>query len=113
MRLSAREAWLGAHDAVGNPSSLHAAGRRARAIVEDAREQAAAALGAHPTEVVFTSGATEANNLAIRGSGAAVVVSSPIEHHSALDPVKRLQTTGAARVGWLPVTADGVVEVGE
>ena len=116
MRPSAREAWLAASDltgSVGNPSSLHAAGRRARAIVEDAREAVAAALGAHPTEVVFTSGATEANNLAIQGAAAAVVVSSPIEHHSALDPVKWLATAGAARVEWLPVSADGVVAIGE
>ncbi len=116
MRPSAREAWLAASDetgGVGNASSLHAAGRRARAIVEDARERAANALGAHPTEVVFTSGATEANNLAIQGASAAVVVSSPIEHHSALDPVKWLETARVARVTWLPVTADGVVEVGD
>ena len=116
MRPSARDAWLAATDAtagMGNASSLHAAGRRARAIVEDARERAADALGAHPTEVVFTSGATEANNLAIQGAAAALVVSSPIEHHSALDPVKWLETARAARVSWLPATADGVVEVGD
>ena len=115
MRPAAREAWLAVSDltgSVGNPSSLHAAGRRARAIVEDAREAVAAALGAHPTEVVFTSGATEANNLAIQGAAAAIVVSSPIEHHSALDPVKWLESAGAARVAWLPVEATGVATIG-
>jgi len=114
MRPSSREAWLAAADetgAVGNASSLHAAGRRARAIVEDAREQVAAALGAHPTEVVFTSGATEANNLAIQGASGSIVVSSPIEHHSALDPVKWLETAGVSRVVWLAVAANGVTEV--
>lgn len=113
LRTSAREAWASANGQVGNPSSLHAAGRRARAIVEDARESVAASLGAHPTEVVFTSGATEANNLAIQGSAAAVIVSSPIEHHSALDPVKWLESAGVARVHWLPVRPDGVVEIGD
>ena len=113
MRQSAREAWLLANAEVGNPSSLHAAGRRARAIVEDSREAVADALGAHPTEVVFTSGATEANNLAIQGAAAANVVSSPIEHHSALDPVKWLETAHVARVTWLPVSTWGVVEVGD
>jgi cysteine desulfurase len=63
--------------------------------------------------VVFTSGATEANNLALQGAGARVVVSSPIEHHSALDPVKWLESAGAARVIWLPVGPDGVVQVGD
>ncbi|MGC4175149.1 cysteine desulfurase family protein [Demequina sp.] len=113
LRASARDAWLSAQGKVGNPSSLHAAGRRARAIVEDARESVAASLGAHPTEVVFTSGATEANNLAIQGSGARIIVSSPIEHHSAMDPVKWLESAGAARVSWLSVLPDGVVQVGD
>ena len=51
----------------GNPSSLHAAGRRARRHVEESREQVAKAVGARPTEVIFTAGGTEANNLALKG----------------------------------------------
>jgi len=98
LRDEAREAWLAAQAHVGNPSSVHGAGRSARAVVEDARERVAAALGAHPTEVIFTSGATEANNLAILGASAEVVVTSPLEHHSALDPARWLATAGAARV---------------
>jgi cysteine desulfurase len=116
LRPSARDAWLNVHDElglVGNPSSLHGDGRRARAILEDARESVAESLGAHPTEVVFTSGATEANNLALQGAGASAIVSSRIEHHSALDPVKWLESAGAARVTWLPTTPDGVVEIGD
>jgi cysteine desulfurase len=112
LRDSARDAWLSAQEHVGNPSSLHAAGRRARAIVEDARESVAASLGAHPTEVVFTSGATEANNLAIQGASPSVIVSSAIEHHSALDPVKWLESAGVARVHWLATRPDGVAELG-
>lgn len=77
---------------VGNPSSVHAAGRAARARLEDARERTAAALDAHPTEVVFTAGGTEAVNLAIKGlawrglaAGRDRVLSSPAEHAASLE----------------------------
>ena len=65
MRPEAREAWLEVSERIGNPSSLHASGRAARGLLEDARERIAAALGAHPTEVILTAGATEALNTAI------------------------------------------------
>jgi len=104
MRPSAREAWLAAAGTVGNPSSVHSAGRHARAIVEDARESVAANLGAHPTEVVFTSGATEANHLAL-ASAHGLVVTTAVEHHSVLDPAKVL---GAEFVG---VDRDGAVDI--
>jgi cysteine desulfurase len=74
--------WLGS---AGNPSSLHASGRAARRALEDARESLAAHLGAHPTEVVFTSGGTEANNLALLGVGEAErpeLAISGVEHPS-------------------------------
>src|SRR5262245_47151085 len=67
----------------GNPASSHRAGRRARQALEDAREQTAALLGAHPDEVVFTSGATEANNLAVfglAGDPPGHLLVSPVEH---------------------------------
>src|SRR5437870_4119190 len=70
-------------EAFGNPASAHHAGRRARQALEDARERIAAALGAHPDEVVFTSGATEANNLALNGLSGdppGHLIASPIEH---------------------------------
>lgn len=104
LRPAAREAWLAAAGEPGNPSSVHGAGRRSRAILEDAREQVAALLGAHPTEVIFTSGATEANNLAL-ASARGAVVSTAVEHHSVLDPAKAL---GATLVG---VDSDGVVDL--
>ncbi len=84
---------------VGNPSSLHSAGRRARKVVEQAREQVAAALGARPADVVFTGGGTEADNLAVLGLYRArrsadpartVVLASAVEHHAVLDPVQAL-----------------------
>src|SRR5712692_4657241 len=98
-------------DVYGNPASAHQAGRRARQGLEDARERAAALLGAHPDEVVFTSGATEANNLALfglAGDPPGHVVASPIEHPSVVEPIRRLAECGFA-VDWLPVDESGVV----
>jgi cysteine desulfurase len=95
----------------GNPASAHRAGRRARQALEDAREQVAALLGAHPDEVVFTSGATEANNLALTGLAGdppGHVVTSPIEHPSVSEPVQRLAERGFA-IDDLPVNRTGVV----
>ncbi|MER8047233.1 cysteine desulfurase family protein [Streptomyces sp. NPDC094032] len=102
----------------GNASSLHAAGRRARRTVEEARETLASALGARPSEVVFTSGGTEADNLAVKGlywSRRAAdprrtrVLSSPVEHHAVLDAVDWLATHEGATVEYLPVDAYGRV----
>jgi cysteine desulfurase len=95
----------------GNPASAHQFGRRARQALEDAREQAADLLGAHPDEVIFTSGATEGNNLAIFGLvGAAPggIIASAIEHPSVAEPVQRLRESGF-RVDYLPVDSEGVV----
>jgi cysteine desulfurase len=95
----------------GNPASAHHAGRRARQALEDARERTAELLGAHPDEVIFTSGATEANNLALfglTGIPPAHLVVSPVEHPCVLEPVRRLGETGFA-VTWLPVDPTGVV----
>ncbi len=84
LRPEAATAIAGALDAVGNPSSVHAFGRAARQIVEDAREQVAALIGAKPAEIVFTSGGTEANALALVGAGRRRVLASAIEHDSVL-----------------------------
>ncbi|HLN27445.1 MAG TPA: cysteine desulfurase family protein [Gemmataceae bacterium] len=81
----------------GNPASAHWAGRRARHALEDARERTAHLLGAFPDEVVFTSGATEANNLAILGLAGATggeLITSPIEHPSVTEPVQQLGQSG-------------------
>jgi cysteine desulfurase len=109
LRPEAREAMLAAIDLVGNPSSVHAEGRRARAIVEEARERVARLVGAATEEVVFTSGATEANNWVIR-AGWDAVVAAPHEHDSVLAPARSLGaspmllpvgTTGVADIAWL------------
>ncbi|AIY01319.1 cysteine desulfurase [Arthrobacter sp. PAMC 25486] len=104
----------------GNPSSLHGSGRRARATVEAARETIAAAAGAHPTEVIFTSGGTEADNLAVKGlfwsrraadpARKRILVSS-IEHAAVADTVEWLVQHEGAEAIWLPVDAAGVLDL--
>ncbi|MGW1160641.1 cysteine desulfurase family protein [Streptomyces sp. NPDC002513] len=102
----------------GNASSLHAAGRRARRTVEEARETLAEALGARPSEVVFTSGGTEADNLAVKGlywarrdadPARTRILSSPVEHHAVLDAVHWLGEHEGATVEYLPVDSYGRV----
>lgn len=90
---------------IGNPSSAHALGRKGRRVLEDARERIAARIGAFPDEVIFTSGATEANNLAIFGLGGSArhILASPIEHPSVAEPLKQLK----AKVEWLTVGWEG------
>jgi cysteine desulfurase len=104
----------------GNPSSLHGSGRRARRSVEDARETIAAAAGAHPSEVIFTSGGTESDNLAVKGlywsrsgehPGRRRILCSAVEHHAVLDTVEWLERHEGADVTWLPVDGDGVVDL--
>lgn len=103
---------------VGNASSLHGAGRRARRTVEESRESLAASLGARPSEVVFTGGGTEADNLAVKGlywarrdadPARTRVLASPVEHHAVLDAVEWLAEHEGARVEWLPVDPYGRV----
>jgi cysteine desulfurase len=101
---------------LGNPSSLHAAGRRARRVVEESREQLAEVFGARPSEVVFTSGGTEADNLAVKGlywarqDGARRrVLTTSVEHHAVLDSVRWLEDTQGAEALWLGVDTDGGV----
>jgi cysteine desulfurase len=93
----------------GNPSSVHAAGRKARQALEDAREKVAALLGAFADEVTFTSGATEANNLAIFGLAPARALASHLEHPCVIEPLRQLEARGVA-VEWLPVDSRGVIE---
>ncbi|GAA0966183.1 cysteine desulfurase family protein [Actinocorallia libanotica] len=99
---------------VGNPSSLHAPGRRARRVVEESREIIAAAFGARPSEVVFTSGGTESDNLAVKGlywkgraEGRNRVVAGAVEHHAVLDAVHWLAEHEGAEVVLLPPDRHG------
>ena len=102
----------------GNASSLHAAGRRARRLVEESRETLAAAVGARPSEVVFTGSGTESDNLAVKGlwwarraadARRTRILASAVEHHAVLDAVEWLVAHEGAVVTWLAVDAAGRV----
>ena len=108
------DAYVAAARAIGNPSSLHAAGRSARRLVEESREQIAAVLGARPSEVIFTSGGTESDNLATKGIFFARrdadarrnrIAASAVEHHAVLDAVDWLGAHESAGLDWLSVDA--------
>lgn len=100
---------------VGNPSSLHAAGRQARRVVEESRETLAQALGARPSEIVFTSGGTESNNLAIFGVARLLrdkgrhLITSAVEHHAVLNCFHSLQRNEGFELTCLPVDSEGRV----
>ena len=104
---------------LGNPSSLHNAGRRARRVVEESREQIAEVFGARASEVIFTSGGTEADNLAVKGlfwarrradGQRARVLTTAVEHHAVLDSVRWLIDAERAHADWLGVDDAGLVE---
>ncbi len=102
-------------DGIGNASSVHAFGRRQAAAVDDGREQVAALVNARPRDVVFTAGATEANNLALQGlvdqptHGRTRLLISAVEHASVRETAQRLNKDARARVEYIPVTAGGFV----
>jgi cysteine desulfurase len=115
----ALDAYVAAARQVGNASSLHAAGRGARRLVEESRERIAAVVGARPSEVIFTSGGTESDNLATKGVFWARrdadpernrVVASAVEHHAVMDSVDWLGAHEGAAVTWVPVDAEGRVD---
>lgn len=116
---AALDAYATAAREIGNPSSLHAAGRGARRLVEESRERIAAVIGARPSEVIFTGGGTEADNLATKGVFWARrdadqrlrrVVASAVEHHAVLDAVDWLGRHENADVTCLPVDPAGRVD---
>jgi len=103
LRPAAFDAMVDALRAGGNPSSVHGVGRKARAIVDKARREVAAVVGALPAETIFTSGGTEANNLALSGAGRRRMLVSAIEH----DSVRR----AGPQAEILPVDSDGVLDL--
>jgi cysteine desulfurase len=105
---------------LGNASSLHGSGRSTRRVVEESRETIAAALNARPSEVVFTSGGTESNNLAVKGFAWARrtadpqrvrILTSSVEHHATLDPLHWLATAEGFDVELIPVDHDGLLDL--
>jgi len=123
MRPEAKAAMEHAFSVTGNPSSVHLEGRVARALIEDAREKVAALVGALPQDVIFTSGGTEANGLALSGAvqGAAEAEArvtrlfvSAIEHNSVLRTASALgERQAGLRMATIPVSPDGVVDLAE
>jgi cysteine desulfurase len=118
MHPAAIEAMTAVLATVGNASSLHGTGRVARRRMEEARETLAMLLGARPSEVIFTAGGTESDNLAVKGIYWARrdsspqrrrIVTAPVEHHAVLDAVEWLAEHEGAEITWLPVTDDGSV----
>lgn len=118
MHPQAIEAMTAVLGTVGNASSLHAAGRAARRRMEESRESIAALLGARPSEVVFTSGGTDGDNLAVKGiywarrdadAQRRRIITTEVEHHAVLDAVGWLADHEGAEITWLPTNADGSV----
>lgn len=113
---AAMAATLGAGGSFGNPSSNHAAGRAALALVENARDQVAGLLGAAPREIIWTSGATESDNMAITGAAryrshrGKHLVTMPVEHKAVTDTFQALQREGFD-VTWLQPRPDGVLDL--
>src|SRR6266576_5408101 len=115
---AAREAmlpYLGRH--FGNPSSVHAAGRDARAAIDNSRDKLAALMRVKPHELIFTSGGTESCNLAVLGlascplSRGGHVISNKAEHHAVLNALEHLEKRENFEVTWLNVSRDGVVDL--
>ncbi len=106
------------NQAFGNPSSVHFFGQQAEAALERSRERVAAHFSAHPDEIIFTSGGTESDNLAIRGTafarrqklGCNRILTSPVEHHAVLHTVEQLASLYGFEVEFLPVDASGKVD---
>ncbi|MGH3595112.1 MAG: cysteine desulfurase family protein [Mycobacterium sp.] len=120
MHPAAIEAMTAVLGTVGNASSLHTTGRAARRRMEESRELIAAKLGARPSEVIFTAGGTESDNVAVKGIYWARrdaeprhrrIVTTAVEHHAVLDAVNWLIDHEDAQVTWLPTAADGSVSV--
>lgn len=105
---------------IGNPSSTHSFGQASRMLLEEARERLALAVGCNRSEVIFTSGGTESDNLAIKGlfwqrraehAERKVIISAYTEHHGVIDPIEWLEAYEGAEVIWLPVQETGVVDL--
>lgn len=105
---------------LGNPSSVHGSGQQARRALEDARDVLAKAIDCHRSEVLFTSGGTESDNLAIKGlylqrisqnPDKNIVISAGTEHHAGIDPIEWLESVEGAETAWIPVSANGQLDL--
>lgn len=114
------EGYVAQLQVLGNPSSVHSSGQKARRALEDARDMLAKVINCHRSEVLFTSGGTESDNLAIKGlylqrrsedSNRNVVITAGTEHHAGIDPVEWLEAQEGAEAVWVPVSAQGVIDL--
>jgi cysteine desulfurase len=113
-------AYTAALGVVGNPSSIHSQGQQAKRMLEEAREAVAASIGADSVEVTFTSGGTEAINLALKGlywarnatTPRPRILSTRAEHHATIDSLEWLETHEGAVIDWIPVDATGRIDLG-
>ena len=105
---------------LGNPSSVHSSGQKVRRALEEARESLAKSVDCDRNEVIFTSGGTESDNLAIKGlywqrkeedSKRNIIISAGTEHHAVIDPIEWLEKHDGAEILWLPVDSEGVVDL--
>ncbi|MCF6293418.1 MAG: aminotransferase class V-fold PLP-dependent enzyme, partial [Robiginitomaculum sp.] len=111
LRKSALEAMVAAYERAGNPSSVHGFGRSAKQVLEQSRQQIAKAIKCSPDDLVFTSGGTESNNLAMRNAvdvlGVKSLLISPCEHPSNLTAAEQ----SGASITYLPILADGLIDI--
>src|ERR1700747_2860566 len=115
---AARESMLPYLDRLfGNPSSVHAAGREARAAIDNARDKLAGLLSVKPNELIFTGGGTESCNLAVLGlarcasSSGGHIISNKAEHHAVLNALEYLEKHEGIEVTWLNVSRDGLMDI--
>lgn len=120
VRPEAIEAFIKQSQSLGNPSSVHGPGQKARQGLEEARERLAGSLGAHRSEIIFTSGGTEANNLAIKGlylgakranKNRKIIISAGTEHHAVIEPVEDLEQHEGAEVIFAQISGQGELDI--
>lgn len=120
IRPEAKAAYIEAIDLIGNPSAIHTFGQAARRLVEEAREELAQAIDSNRNEIIFTSGGTEGDNLAIKGiywarkaadAGRKIVITAQTEHHAVIDTVQWLASDQGAKLHWAKVDHRGVIDL--
>ena len=120
LRKEVFDAYVEQLQTLGNPSSVHSSGQAVRRTLEEARESLAKSVDCNRSEVIFTSGGTESNNLAIKGlywqrsaedSNRNIIISAATEHHAVIDPIEWLEKHDGAEVVWLPVDYQGQIDL--
>jgi cysteine desulfurase len=120
LRKEVFDCYVGFLQQLGNPSSVHSSGQKVRRALEEARESLARSVDCNRNEVIFTSGGTESDNLAIKGiywqrkaedEKRNIIISAGTEHHAVIDPIEWLEKHDGAEIIWLPVDSDGVIDL--